>query len=216
MGSRDDPRTRGRWRAERVRSELVTSWRELRLSAGLTQANIARASGMARSTYSDLERGRTAEVSLLRATIVSAVLGQDLSLKLYPVGPPVRDAAHLALLTDFGGRAGASWRLTYEAPIPIPGDRRAWDILMDGPVTIGVEAETRPRDLQALERAMHLKQRDSGTKRVVLLIRGSRRNRQLIRELLPTLRPSFPLGTAEVMRALKDGRDPGADGLVVL
>ena len=171
---------------------------------------------MARSTYADLERGRTAAVSLLRATIVSAVLGQDLSVKLYPFGPPVRDAAHVKLLRDFSERVGAIWRLTPEAPIPIDGDGRAWDLLMDGPVTIGVEAETRPGDLQALERAIHLKQRDSGTKRVVLLIRGSRRNRQLIRELLPVMRTGFPLGTAEVLHALRDGRDPGADGLVVL
>jgi transcriptional regulator with XRE-family HTH domain len=216
MSSRDDPRTRGRWRAERVRSELVSNWRELRLAAGLTQAKVARASGIARSTYADLELGRTAEVSLLRATIVSAVLGQDLSVKLYPFGLPVRDAAHLKLLSDFSERVATTWRMKREAPIPIEGDRRAWDLLLEGPVSIGVEAETRPGDLQALERAIHLKQRDSGIKRVVLLVRGSRRNRLLIRELLPVLRPSFPLGTAEVMRALHEGRDPAADGLVVL
>jgi transcriptional regulator with XRE-family HTH domain len=188
----------------------------LRLAAGLTQASVARASGIARSTYADLERGRTAEVSLLRATIVSAVLGQDLSVKLYPFGPPVRDAAHLRLLGDFTERIAATWRATREAPIPINGDRRAWDLLLEGPVSIGVEAETRPGDLQALERAVHLKQRDGGTRRVVILIRGSHRNRALIRELLPALRASFPLGTAEVMRSLSQGRDPGADGLVVL
>lgn len=100
--------------------------------------------------------------------------------------------------------------------MPIDGDRRAWDLLLQGPVSIGVEAETRPRDLQAVERAIHLKQRDSGVDRVVLLVRGSKRNRQLVRELLPVLRAGFPLGTADVMRALHEGRDPGADGLAVL
>jgi transcriptional regulator with XRE-family HTH domain len=216
MGSRDDPRTRGRWRGARLRSELVGSWRELRLAAGLTQATIARAAGIARSTYADLERGRTAEVSLLRASILSAALGHDVSLKLYPFGPPVRDIGHLRLMRRLVEQLSPAWRLTHEAPIPIVGDGRAWDLRLDGPASIGVEAETRPGDLQALERKIHLKQRDSGVMRVVLLVRGTRRNRMLIRELLPVLRAAFPLGTVEVMRALREGRDPGADGIVVL
>lgn len=216
MGSRDDPRTRGRWRGARQQAELVGSWRELRLAAGLTQATVARASAIARSTYADLERGRTAQVSLLRASIVSAALGQDLSLKLYPYGPPVRDVAHLRLLSLFVERLSPTWRVTHEAPMPIAGDRRAWDLRLDGPTSIGVEAEMRPGDLQALLRSIQLKQRGSGVTRVVLLIRGSKRNRSLIREVLPTLRITFPLGTADVMRALREGRDPGANGMVVL
>ena len=199
-----------------MRSELIGSWRELRLAAGLTQATVARASGIARSTYADIERGRTAQVNLLLASIVSAVLGQDLSVKLYPFGSPVRDAAHLRLLSEFVARLSAVWRVTHEAPIPVEGDRRAWDLLVNGPASIGVEAETRLGDVQALERSMHLKQRDSGVQRVLLVVRGSKRNRLLIRPHLPHLRTAFPLGTAEVMRALHEGRDPGADGLAVL
>ena len=199
-----------------MRSELIGSWRELRLAAGLTQATVARASGIARSTYADIERGRTAQVNLLLASIVSAVLGQDLSVKLYPFGSPVRDAAHLRLLGDFVARLSAVWRVTHEAPIPVEGDRRAWDLLVNGPASIGVEAETRLGDVQALERSMHLKQRGSGVQRVLLVVRGSKRNRLLIRGHLPHLRTAFPLGTAEVMRALHEGRDPGADGLAVL
>jgi len=199
-----------------MRSELIGSWRELRLAAGLTQATVARASGIARSTYADIERGRTARVNLLLASIVSAVLGQDLSVKLYPFGSPVRDAAHLRLLSEFVARLSVVWRVTHEAPIPVEGDRRAWDLLVNGPASIGVEAETRLGDVQALERSMHLKQRDSGVQRVLLVVRGSKRNRLLIRAHLPHLRTAFPLGTAEVMRALHEGRDPGADGLAVL
>lgn len=216
MGSRDDPRTRGQWRATRMRFELLANWRDLRLAAGLTQATLARAAGMARSTYADLERGRTESVNLLRASIVSAALGQDLSLKLYPFGPPVRDAAHLRLLNELGERLPPVWRRTLEAPIPIDGDRRAWDLLLTGPVSIGVEAETRLGDVQALLRAMHSKQRDSGVERIVLIARGSKHNRGVIREWLPMLRKAFPLNTFEIMRSLRDGRDPGADGLAVL
>jgi transcriptional regulator with XRE-family HTH domain len=216
MGSRDDPRTRGRWRGARLHSELIGNWRELRLAAGLTQASVARACGIARTTYADIERGRTAQIGLLRASIVSAALGQDLSVKLYPFGPPIRDAAHVRLLSQVVERVASAWRVTHEAPMPVGGDRRAWDLLLEGPVSIGVEAETRLGDLQAVERSLHLKKRDSGIKRVVLVVRGSKRNRLMIRALLPELRMTFPLGTAEVMRALHEGRDPGADGLAVL
>ena len=71
-------------------------------------------------------------------------------------------------------------------------------------------------DLQALERAVHLKQRDSNVSRVILLICDTQRNRTLLRAALPILRPTFPLSTREVLQALREGRDPGANGLVVL
>ncbi len=98
----------------------------------------------------------------------------------------------------------------------IAGDQRAWDLRLDGPVSIGVEAETRPTDLQAVERAIHLKQRDSAVNRTILLISDTERNRALLRVVVPVLRPTFPLSTREVLQALGEGRDPGADGMVVL
>jgi len=148
--------------------------------------------------------------------MISAVLGGDLSVKVYPGAPPTRDAAHAALLARFGHRVGPAWRSTNEAPMPIAGDQRAWDRRLDGAVSIGVEAETRPTDLQALERAIHLKQRDSGVQRAILLIADTERNRTLLRTALPILRPDFPLSTREVLAALREGRDPGANGIVIL
>lgn len=72
------------------------------------------------------------------------------------------------------------------------------------------------RDIQALGRRMQLKKHDSGVTRMLLVVRGTRRNRESLRELLPSLRGTFPLGSREILRALADGRDPGADGLMVL
>lgn len=100
--------------------------------------------------------------------------------------------------------------------MPRAGDQRAWDLRLDGPISIGVEAETRPSDLQALERGIHLKQRDSGVRRAILLISDTDRNRALLRMVLPILRPNFPLSTREVLQALREARDPGANGIVVL
>jgi len=195
---------------------LAEEWRHLRQSAGISQAALARAVGVSRSTYARIEGGRLVEIGIRRASAITAILGGDLSVRIYPAGPPLRDAGHAALLARFEARLAATWRIRHEAPMPQPGDARAWDRRLDGPTSIGVEAETRPRDLQKIERSMNLKQRDSGVLRMILLVSGTRHNRELLRATLPMLRPTFPLSTSEVLRALSEGRDPGANGLVVL
>jgi len=93
---------------------------------------------------------------------------------------------------------------------------RAWDLRLDGVVSIGVETETKPHDLQALERRMQLKQRDSGVRRVVLVVAATERNRLRMRQTLGFLRGTFPLDTRETMSALRKGVDPGANGIVLM
>jgi transcriptional regulator with XRE-family HTH domain len=216
MATRDDRRIAGRRRGERLGRALTSEWRELRLAAGISQARVSRTVGIARSTYARLERGEAAEIGLVRAAVITAALGGDLSVKVYPGGPPIRDIAHVVLLTAFEARLSATWRVRHESPIGPPGDLRAWDRRLDGVVSVGVEAEVVVRDLQALERRLLLKKRDSGVMRMVLVVRGTRRNRRVLREVLPSLRGTFPLGSREMLEALASGRDPGADGLVVL
>ena len=100
--------------------------------------------------------------------------------------------------------------------MPIRGDLRAWDERLDGLVSIGVDAETRPNDLQDLARRMSRKRRDSGVTRMILLVADTHRNRDLLRSQPSLLRQTFPLATREVLAALAAGRDPGADGMVAL
>jgi transcriptional regulator with XRE-family HTH domain len=188
----------------------------LRLGAGVSQSVVSLAAGISRSTYARLERGEATEVGLVRAAVITAALGGELSVKVYPAGPPLRDAAHLALLAAFDARHGGRWRVTHEAPMGQSGNLRAWDRRLDGPVSIGVEAEVALRDIQALERRMQLKKHESGVTRMLLVVRGTRRNRALIREFLQCVRWSFPLGSRVILRSLVVGGDPGADGLVVL
>jgi hypothetical protein len=143
-------------------------------------------------------------------------LGHKLTVNAYPTGEPIRDAGQARLLERFNARLAPVWRRTLEAPMPSSGDLRAWDELLRGPVSIGVEAETRPADLQAVERAISAKQRDSGVDRVVLVMFASARNRAVVRNHVALLRQSFPLDTRSVLAALGSGRDPGANGLVLL
>jgi hypothetical protein len=78
-----------------------------------------------------------------------------------------------------------------------------------------VEAETHLGDVQATERKIHLKQRDAGMPRAILLLRYTRHNRRMVDEA-GALRRSFPLRTRSVLAALRAGRDPGGDGIVFL
>jgi hypothetical protein len=79
-----------------------------------------------------------------------------------------------------------------------------------------VEAETRPRDLQPLERRLSLKQRDGGVDRVVLVLASTRTNRQLLREQGDGIKQRFPLSSRDALEALAAGKQPAADALILL
>src|SRR5687767_7545326 len=111
-----------------------------------------------------------------------ASVGLRLHARAYPDAAPIRDIAHARLLQRFRMGLHRSLRWATEVPLPIRGDLRAWDGLVMGPAwRVGVEAETRPRDAQALKRRVLLKARDGEVDAVVLLLLDSRHNRQLLR-----------------------------------
>jgi hypothetical protein len=103
-----------------------------------------------------------------------------------------------------------------EVPLPVPGDPRAWDASVSGPGwTAYVDAETRLRDIQALQRRTTLKQRDSGTTRAILLIADTRANRAVIAALAAPLLPDALPGKS-LIEALCAGPDPGGGGVILL
>lgn len=216
MPSRERLRAIGLQQADSVSRQLGREARSLRMRAGLSQAQLSLTIGISRQWIGDLELGRLRVVDLRRATLLFAHLGHKLVARPLPVGMALRDAGHARLLDRFNARVPSAWRRTFESVMPIPGDLRAWDEVLNGPTSIGVEAETRPNDLQATERSMAAKQRDSHVVRMILLISATDANRALIRTHIAALRQTFPLDTRATLAALADGRDPGANGLVVL
>ena len=109
---------------------------------------------------------------------------------------------------------GLRWRT--EVPIPIPGDLRSADAVIDGPALLAmVEAETRIDDVQALERRIAAKQRDLGIERVILLAADTRHNRA-VAQTVPEIHVRFPIATRGCLSALGRGEDPGGDALVFL
>jgi hypothetical protein len=99
----------------------------------------------------------------------------------------------------------------------MPGDLRAWDAKIDGPGwVIGVEAETRLRDLQEIKRRIALKQRDDDVDHVILLLSATRNNRAVVREFRTDLVDSFPVSSVRAIERLSSGASPRGSAVVIL
>ena len=217
MGTRERPLDRAQ---RRTVEQLAAAGREIRLarvSAGLSQRDVGSAAGVSRTTVWRLERGIGVEVTLSALSRVSAAVGLEASLRLFPVGDPVRDAAHVALLGRLRARIHPQFRWRTEVPLPIAGDLRAWDATIAGMgFVIGAEAETRIRDLQGVARRVNLKRKDGELDHVILLVADTRANRVALRIGAADLREAFPISQRDCLRALGEGRDPTGSSIIVL
>jgi hypothetical protein len=101
--------------------------------------------------------------------------------------------------------------------MPIAGDQRAWDATVTkGRAWCAIDAETRIHDLQAVERRVGLKQRDAGVEVVILLVRNSRWNRQVLRMWSDAIHSTFPGSGAVALEALRDGNLPTSSCVMLL
>ena len=184
--------------------------REARIAADLSLRDVASAARMSHGHLARVERGLVPEVAAVRLFEVAAIVGLELSLRAYPAGDPLRDAAQVALLERLRSRLHPSLRWQTEIPLALPGDQRAWDARISGPDwRLAIEAETAVRDAQALERRIALKARDGAVEHVLLLVRHSRRNRAAIGSVREALRARFQLDGRAILAALREGRNPG-------
>jgi transcriptional regulator with XRE-family HTH domain len=193
---------------------------DIRVSAGLSLRAAAAASGSSRSQLWRFERGAIDRVSLTDVAAWFAVLGEDVAIKTFPTGDPIRDAAQLALLERLRSRMHPSLRWRTEVPLPIAGDLRAWDAEIRGVLPrrwrCRVEAETRIADGQALERKLALKLRDDPVGHLVLLVSDTRANRRAAATLGAGLRVMFPTAAREVLRSLRAGREPPGNAVLLM
>jgi hypothetical protein len=103
-----------------------------------------------------------------------------------------------------------------EVPIPIPGDLRAFDAVIRGTDWAQpVEAETRPRDAQALDRRIQLKLRDAGFEDVILLLLDSAHNRRFVRAL-GSAAARFQVDGDLALERLAAGVAPGGSAIILL
>jgi transcriptional regulator with XRE-family HTH domain len=217
MGSRERAIDLGAARAREVLSRLPAEARKARLDSGLGQDVVAGALGISVAQYSRIERGLSPDLAIATAVRLFAVLGLDLSIRAYPAGDPIHDAAQVALLERLHVLCHRSiiWRT--EVPFPFSGDLRAWDATAVCPAfRAGVEAETRIRDVQALDRRLALKERDGGMDRLLLLVLDSRANRSALRAGGSQLSLRFPVAGSRALELLGAGVDPGGNALILL
>lgn len=216
MSTSERGRDRGLRQARRIRHDFGRELRDVRLGSGLSQRDVARAAGMSQPRLSRIEQALDAAAKIDEMAVLCAVLGMRLSLKAYPDGDPIRDAAQLRLVARLRPHVGPGFRWRTEVLVGGPGDLRAWDVQLDGPGSIGIDAETRLYDIQATQRRLETKRRDSDVDRVVLLVARTRHNTAALRSHREALASTFPADTRETMAALRDGRLPARNGIVVL
>lgn len=127
-------------------------FREIRLRAGVSQAAVARAVGVARSVICRIEQGDPDASPRIRAR-AAAALGADLRISIYAEAAPlIHDAAHARIVEAVLALRHPRWQATVESPVPGPG-RRSSDIRLDHALDIVLlEAESRVRALEAIIR----------------------------------------------------------------
>lgn len=214
-------RTRPLYEAARLATwQLAETGRELRLArirGGMRQADVARALQTSTARISLLERAQLPTVAYRDLARFAGVVGLKLYLRAFPAGRRLLDAPQLQLLDRLRARIAGAVALRTEVPMPLEGDFRAADCVATLPgVTILIELITRLADFQAQSRAALLKQRDLAADRCLLVIADTRANRTALREADAAASASYPLRTRDVLRALSAGRDPGANGIVLL
>ena len=217
MASRTSRLGDARELTRQIRTELGREIRSARLSAGVSLREAGQRVSMSHAQLGRVERGLLEHVTVDQLSRSCAAVGLRLWVRAVPGAGPALDAPQLQLLRRLRHRLPKHIRVRTEVPLPAPGDPRAWDSILDlHPTATPVEAETRLRDIQALDRRCSLKQRDGRAEVVILLVSDTAHNRAVLAEHREALRASFPLDTRAVMRAVEEGRTPGASGIVVL
>jgi transcriptional regulator with XRE-family HTH domain len=203
----------------RSRSALVDLGNELanaRQAAGISQAALARALGWSQSKVSRIECGQRASVTLDEIACFASLVGLQFSPRLFVGGPRLRDATQLGTIESYRRFVSScGWDCRIEEPLPITGDPRAFDLVIRRrAVRVAHEFISRLRDAQGQVRPILVKQRDAGVGSLILVLRDTVENRRAVGEAGAMLTDVFPLGPRALLTAIREGRDPGGNGIV--
>jgi transcriptional regulator with XRE-family HTH domain len=208
---------RGRRRGRDLSAALLNDIRAARTAANVSVRHIARALGWSHSRYARFESGQLESVEVRDVAEAGAVLGLELSARLYPVGDPIRDAGQQKLRGRLRALIAPAFRVVNEVLLPNPGDRRSWDVLLRlGAQLVGVELETRVRDVQRLVRQLRERERDGGVDHLLLVLSDSAHNRHLLPQLMEALGPGFATPPRSLLRALRTGQALPGSGVILI
>jgi transcriptional regulator with XRE-family HTH domain len=196
---------------------LGSEARLARQDRDLSLRAVGDALGCSRTKVWRVERAEYPSVSVTFLARLFAVVGLDLSARGYAGGTPVRTLGQGRLLERLHREVHPSLRWLTEVGLPMAGDQRRWDSMIVGKAwRQGVEAETGPRDPQALAGRLELKRRDGAVDGVILLLPATRRVREFLAASRPILDPHFPVPGDVALAALRAGRNPGGSSIIVL
>jgi transcriptional regulator with XRE-family HTH domain len=197
-------------------SELGHELANARRTAGVSQTAVARALGWSQSRVGRIERGQRTSLTHMELACFASVVGLRYGGRLFVGGAKLRDATQVATIGSYRAFAAACrWETQIEEPLPITGDLRAFDLVLRRPgLRVAHEFVSRLRDVQGQVRPMLVKQRDAGVGSLILVLRDTVENRRAVADAGAQLTDVFPLRSRAVLSAIRQGRDPGANGIV--
>jgi hypothetical protein len=192
MATSERPIDRAKRAGRRMIREVGSELRTARVTSGLSQEDAGAPCDMSHSEVHRLESGGLKRIDPVKMCCYAEVVGLVPALRFFPDGDAIRDAGHAAVLERFRRilHPALAWRT--EVPLPLPGDRRAWDAMIAGQGwSCPIEAETRLGDGQALARRIALKQRDGGADHVLIVASDTRHNRIAADPIRRAFGPAF-------------------------
>lgn len=220
MATKETRRERGHRRGRMLVGRTLDELRRVRVGAGVSREQMARELAWSPSALARTEADVLDDVGVIRLSAMASALGMELSLGLHPIGDPIRDKGQQALGRRFDALLGPVWQVMDEAPLPLPGDRRAWDKLLrlrgaEPRYLVGVDLETRIRDIQQLVRRTRLRERDGGVDQILIALSDSATNRRLVGQLREALGPGYATGPRLILRGLKMSRPLPGSGVIL-
>jgi transcriptional regulator with XRE-family HTH domain len=213
-----------------ISRRLGVALREARLASGRLQREVAADAGISQTRCSDLERGRGAGATIATWALAAEAVGEQLVvfLERVPGAERPRDYEHLRRqqLVIRTARDGG-WKALPEMPIDTGTFRsRSVDVLLARETrreAVVVEVWDWFADLGAAIRDVNAKQAAAarlfdGAMRIqgLWIVRGTHRNRILVREFRDLLEASFPGSPSAWLRALADPGAPMPPGRALL
>ena len=215
MATRERSVDRGRRMGKQIANRLLTELRQERVKADVSQRAMADQLGWSQARYWRFENAAEADLEELSA--VAAILGLELSSNLHRVSDSLADRGQLALLARFRSLLSPSVKVFTEALLPNPGERRSWDLLLRiAAQIVGVEAETKIRDVQATVRKVRGRERDGGADVLLILLADTRVNRSARDELVVNLGERFITLPRLLLDALRKGEPLPGSGVLLL
>jgi HTH-type transcriptional regulator/antitoxin HipB len=208
-------------RADAITRAIGLELRRLREDAGIHQADVARVAGVSQPLLSRVEAGDV-RPSIGTLSALGAALGADLSIRFFPgAGVPIRDRFQARMIEALLRILHPRWRPHLEVPIHRPARGVIDAVLEDTPLLVAMEAQSDLRRLEAqirwhTEKASGLPHTSLATGQDVvvsrlLLLRSTRRTRELAREFEQSLRAAYPARTTDALGALtREAPWPGA------